>query len=214
MCNLGELVDDDKNSVMTLLRLRKTSYEIHLDFIPFPQRNRKRLQKSSRLLVFCLDVTTNVTLSNITSDVLLHPRPPVPLTKITIHLGTTQMDRQRCIMRLLHDLVSHKLEAGYYDAVSEIQGSIFSNREIPVLVEVKLFLHQINFSILGLRFSNSVLKVWLYHKVIQKTLGNDSHIKLTQFCIKMRLSSPNHEVVAVGLAAQGIDHHISLARGI
>src|SRR3990170_5553641 len=131
MCNLGELVNDDKNSVMTLLRLRKTSYEIHLDFIPFPQRNRERLQKSSRLLMFCVDATTNVTLSNITSDVLLHPRPPVPLMKITIHLGTTRMDRERCIMCFLHDLISHKFEARYYDAASEVQCTILSNREIP-----------------------------------------------------------------------------------
>src|SRR3989337_3436745 len=104
---------------MTLLRLRKTSYEIHLDFIPFPQRNRKWLQKSSRLLMFCLDATTNVTLGNISSDVLLHPRPPVPLTKITIHLSTTRMDRQRCIMCFLHDRISHKFETGYYNAVPE-----------------------------------------------------------------------------------------------
>src|SRR3989337_3814701 len=103
MCNLGELVNDDENSVMTLLRLRKTSDEIHLDFIPFPQWNRKRLQKSSRLLMFCLHTTTNVAFSNIAGNVLLHPRPPVPLSKITIHLSTTRMDRQRCIMGLLHD---------------------------------------------------------------------------------------------------------------
>src|SRR3989337_690760 len=105
--------------------------------------------------MFCLHATANVTFRNITSNILLHPRPPVPLMKITIHLGTTRMDRQRCIMGLLHDFVSHKLEAGYYDAVSEVQGSICSNREIPVLVEVKLFLHQVNFSILGLGFSTS-----------------------------------------------------------
>src|SRR3990170_4021297 len=105
---------------MTFLRLWKTSYEIHLDFIPFPQRNRKRLQKSSRLLMFCLDATANVTFSNISSDVLLHSRPPVPLTKITIHLGTTRMDRQRCIMCFIHDLVSHKFEARYHYAVPEI----------------------------------------------------------------------------------------------
>src|SRR3990170_1840003 len=141
MCNLGELVDDDKNSVMTLLRLRKTSYEIHLDFIPFPQWNRKRLQKSSRLLMFCLHTTTNVAFSNITSNVLLHPRPPVPLMKIVIHLSTTRMDRQRGIMCFLHDLVSHKLEARYYDAVPEIQCSIFGQGEITVLLKMKFFLH-------------------------------------------------------------------------
>src|SRR3990170_4818189 len=214
MCNLGVLVDDDKNSIMTLLRLRKTSYEIHLDFIPFPQWKRKRLQKSSRLLMFCLHMTTNVAFSNITSNVLLHSGPPVPLTKITIHLGTTRMDRQRCIMGFLHDLISHKFEARHYNAVPEVQRTIFSNREIPVLLKVKLLLHQVNVSIFGLRIFNSLLKVRLYHKVIKRTLRNNSQIKLTQFCIKTRLSSPNHEVVAVGLPAQSISHYISFARGI
>src|SRR3989337_973486 len=139
---------------MTLLRLRKTSYEIHLDFVPLPQRNRERLQNTSRFLMFCLHTTANVAFSNISSNVLLHSRPPVPLTKITIHLSTTRMDRQWCIMCFLHDLVSHKLEARYYDAVPEIQGSIFRQREIPVLLKVKLFLHQINLSIFSLRIPN------------------------------------------------------------
>src|SRR3990170_4133854 len=120
MCNLGELVDDDKNGIVTLLRLWKTSYEIHLDFIPFPQGNRKRLQTSSRLLMFCLDATANVTFSQISSDVLFHSRPPVPLSKITIHLSTTRMDRERCIMCFLHDLISHQFEASYYNAIPEV----------------------------------------------------------------------------------------------
>src|SRR3990170_2076842 len=195
MCNLGELVDDDKNSIMTLLRLRKTSYEIHLDFIPYPQWNRKRLQKSSRLLMFCLHATTNVAFNNITSNVLLHSRPPVPLTKIPIHLSTTRMDRQRCIMCFLHDLISHKFEARYYDAAPEVQCTIFSNREIPVLIKVKVLLRQINFSVFGLRFFNSLLKVRLHHKVIKRTLRNNSQIKLAQFFIQARLSSLNHKVV-------------------
>src|SRR3989337_4578712 len=121
MSNLGELVDDDKNGIMTLLRLGKPSNEIHLHFIPLPQRNREWLKNSSRLLMFCFHTTTYVTFSNISSNVLLHSRPPVPLSKITIHLSATQMDRQRCIMCFLHDFVSHKFEAGYYNAVSKVQ---------------------------------------------------------------------------------------------
>src|SRR3989337_2947681 len=214
MCNLGELVDDDKNSVMALMRLRKTSDEIHLDFIPFPQGNRKRLENTSRFLMFCLHTTTNVAFSNISGNVLLHLGPPVSLTKITVHLGTTRVNRQRCIMGFLHDLISHKFEARHYNAVPEVQRTIFSNREIPVLIKVKLLLHQIDVSIFGLCIFNSLLKVRLYHKVIKRTLRNNSQIKLTQFCIKTRLSSPNHEVVAVGLAAQSISHYISLTRGI
>src|SRR3990170_5215977 len=214
MCNLGELADDDKNSVMTLLRLRKTSDKIHLDFIPFPQWNRKRLENTSRFLMFCLHTMTNVAFSNISGNILLHLGPPVSLTKITIHLGTTRMNRQRCIMGFLHDLISHKFEARYYNAVPEVQRTIFSNREIPVLIKVKLLLHQIDVSIFGLRIFNSLLKVRLYHKVIKGTLRDNSEVQLAQFCIQTRLSSPNHEIVAVRLAAQSISHYISFAWGI
>src|SRR3990170_2843768 len=120
MSNLGKLVDDDKNGIVTLLRLGKPSNEIHLHFIPLPQRNREWLKNSGRLLMFCFHATTYVTFSNIASDVLFHSRPPVSLSKIAIHLSATRMDRQWCIMSLFHDLVGHKLETRYYNAVSEI----------------------------------------------------------------------------------------------
>src|SRR3954471_4532868 len=76
MSNFGESVDDDKESIMTLLRSRKTGNEVHHNLVPFPFRNREGLQSSSRSLVFCLDATANVTFINITSNVLLHVLPP------------------------------------------------------------------------------------------------------------------------------------------
>src|SRR3990170_2907943 len=191
MCNLGELVDDDKNSVMTLLRLRKTSDEIHLDFIPFPQGNRKRLQKSSRLLMFCLDATTNVTFSNIASNVLLHVRPPVPLTKVLIHLGATRMNRQWGIMCVLHNFVCHKFEPGYHKAISEAQGSIFSKREIFGLFKGKIPFHLINFSVFCLCRFNSFLESWFQNKGIKRTLWNDVKVQLTKFFMKKGLSLLN-----------------------
>src|SRR3954470_2652849 len=103
MSNHGESVDDDKDSIMTLLRSRKTGDEVHFNLVPFPFRNREWLQGSSRSLMFCLHATVNVTFINITSNVLLHIRPPVPLTKVLVHLGTTRVNRQRSIMRFLHD---------------------------------------------------------------------------------------------------------------
>src|SRR3954469_19830534 len=78
MSNFGESVDDDKDGIMTLLRSRKTGDEVHLNLVPFPSRNRQWLQSSCRSLMFCLDATTNITFINITSNVLLHVRPPVP----------------------------------------------------------------------------------------------------------------------------------------
>src|SRR3954462_12703520 len=89
---------------MTLLRLRKTGDEVHLNLVPFPFGNREWLHSSSRSLMFCLDATTNVTFINITSNVLLHVRPPVPLTNVLVHLGTARVNRQGCIMSFFHDI--------------------------------------------------------------------------------------------------------------
>src|SRR3954469_19947887 len=104
MSNLGESVDDDKDGIMTLLRSRKTGDEVHLNLVPFPFRNREWLQSSSRSLMFGFDATTNVTLINISSNVLLHIRPPVPLTNVLVHLGATGVNRQRGIMSFFHDI--------------------------------------------------------------------------------------------------------------
>src|SRR4051812_22036159 len=107
MCNFRKPVNDDKNSIITFLRFGKSNDEVHLDMVPFPFRNRDRLQSSSRSLMFCFDTTTNVTLSNITSNVLLHVRPPESLTNVLVHLCTTRMDTQRRIMSFFHNLLSH-----------------------------------------------------------------------------------------------------------
>src|SRR3954468_21211954 len=104
MSDLGESVDDDKDGIMTLLRSRKTGDEVHFNLVPFPFRNREWLQSSSRSLMFGFDATTNVTLFNITSNVLLHVRPPVSLMNVLVHLGTTRVNRQGCIMSFFHDI--------------------------------------------------------------------------------------------------------------
>src|SRR3954462_15370852 len=95
MSNLGESVDDDKDGIMTLLRSRKTGDKVHFDLVPVPFRNREGLQSSSRSLVFCLDATANVTFINITSNVLLHVRPPEPLTNVLGQLGGARVNSQR-----------------------------------------------------------------------------------------------------------------------
>src|SRR3954465_10301814 len=106
MSNLGESVDDDKDGIMTLLISRKTGDEVHFNLVPFPFRNREWLQSSSRSLMFGFDATADVTLINITSNVFLHARPPVPLTKVLVHLGATWVDRQRGIMSFFHNIRS------------------------------------------------------------------------------------------------------------
>src|ERR1041384_5745695 len=107
MSNFGESVEDDKDGIMTLLRSRKTGDEVHLNLVPLPFRNREWLQSSSRSLMFCLDATANVTFIDITSNVLLHIRPPVPLTNVLIHFGATRVNRQRGIVSRFYDLRGH-----------------------------------------------------------------------------------------------------------
>src|SRR3954468_2866692 len=102
MSNLGESVDDDKDGTMTLLRSRESGDEVHFNLVPFPFRNREWLQSSSRSLMFYLDATANVTFIKITSNVLFHVRPLVPLTNVLVHLGTTRVNRQRGIMSFFH----------------------------------------------------------------------------------------------------------------
>src|SRR3954463_1388679 len=102
MSNLGESVNDDKDGIMTLLRSRKTGDEVHFNLVPFPFKNREWLQSSSRSLMFCFDVTANVTFINITSNVLFHDKAPVPLTNVLVHLGTATVNRQGCIMSFFH----------------------------------------------------------------------------------------------------------------
>src|SRR4051812_17741591 len=89
---------------MAFLRPGKTSDEVHFDLVPLPFRNRKWLQSSGRSLMFCLDATTIVTFFDITGNVLLHVRPPVPLTNVLVDLGATGVNRQRGVMSFFHDM--------------------------------------------------------------------------------------------------------------
>src|SRR3954466_2868658 len=107
MNNFGESVDDDKDSIMTLLRSRKTGDEVHLNLVPFPFRNKEGLQSSSRSLMLCLDATANVTFIDITSNVLLHVRPPELLTNVLVHLGAIRVNRQRRVVSRFHDMWGH-----------------------------------------------------------------------------------------------------------
>src|SRR3954463_13019827 len=104
MSNLGESVNDDKDGIMTLLRSGKSGDEVHFNLVPFPFRNREWLQSSNRSLMFSFHATANVTLINITRNVLFHVGPPVPLTNVLVHLGTTRVNRQGCIMSFFHDI--------------------------------------------------------------------------------------------------------------
>src|SRR3954466_2050126 len=77
--NFGKSVNDNKDGTVSFLGFWKAGDEVHTDFVPFPLGNRQRLKCTSRSLVFCLTATTNITFSNKSSNVSLHPGPPKSL---------------------------------------------------------------------------------------------------------------------------------------
>ena len=49
MSHFTQLIDDDEDSIITLLGLRKPGDEIHLNVIKLPLGNRQRLQRPAGL---------------------------------------------------------------------------------------------------------------------------------------------------------------------
>src|SRR3954466_11077364 len=54
MSNLGQVINDNKDSIVALLRSRKTRDKVHLNVIPLPLRNLEWLKQPCWLLVLCL----------------------------------------------------------------------------------------------------------------------------------------------------------------
>src|ERR1041385_2197708 len=77
--NFGKSVNDHEDGIISFLGFWKAGDEIHTDLVPFPLGNRQWLKSTSRSLVFCLNATTNITFSNISSNVSLHLGPPKSL---------------------------------------------------------------------------------------------------------------------------------------
>src|SRR3954469_20203991 len=77
--NLGKSINDNEDGIISFLDFWKAGDEVHTDFVPFPLGNGHWLKSTSRSLVFCLNVTTNITFSNKFSNVSLHPGPPKSL---------------------------------------------------------------------------------------------------------------------------------------
>ena len=61
---------------------------------------------------------------------------------------------------------------------------------------------------------NCAFKVWRNDQCVQIALRNNIEVQLAELFTKKWLFLLHHEVVAVGVAAQGISHYISLARDI
>ena len=64
---------------------RQIDNEIHTYFLLLLEVNRQRLKCTSWFEVFGLDSSTDITLSNISSDFLLHASPPKPWLEVLIH---------------------------------------------------------------------------------------------------------------------------------
>src|SRR4051812_14675150 len=77
--NFGKSVNGNEDGIISFLDIWKAGDEVHTDFVPFPLWNRRRLKSTSRSLVFCLNATTNITFSNKSSNISLHPSPPKSL---------------------------------------------------------------------------------------------------------------------------------------
>src|SRR3954466_13246548 len=77
--NFGKSVNDHEDGIISFLGFWKAGDEVHTDFVPFPLGNRQRLKSTRRSLMFCLNVTANITFSNKLSNVSLHPGPPKSL---------------------------------------------------------------------------------------------------------------------------------------
>src|SRR5664279_392061 len=123
VCGLGQSINDYPDGSISLLRLRKSSNEVHTNFIPFPDRNRNRTKGTRRSLMFCFDTTTDVAFRYELSNFSLHPSPPEPLSKILVHFCATRMDRQRGIMSFLKNHLFQLLHLWYHQTVTKVQDS-------------------------------------------------------------------------------------------
>src|SRR3954465_16048559 len=103
MSHFGELVDDDEDSIISMLGLRKSSHEAHFDMIKLPFWNSKRLEETSWSLVFCFHPSADITFIHELGNFSLHSSPPIRLLEVMVHLRTSRMNGQKRIMRLVHN---------------------------------------------------------------------------------------------------------------
>src|SRR3954465_4025869 len=122
--NFGEVVDDDKDGIVLLLRQRKTCDEIHLNVIPFPLRNLKWLKQPCWPLMLCFHSPAHITPGDKTGNIPLHTSPPKALLEVLIHLGATRVDRQLRVMGLLQNDLSETSLFGNNNSLLEHHGAV------------------------------------------------------------------------------------------
>ena len=102
MSHFRELVDDNEDSIISVLGLWKTSHEVHFDMIKLPLWDSKRLEETSWSLVFCFHSSTDITFIHELSNFSFHSSPPIRLLEVMIHLRTSRMNGKERIVRLVH----------------------------------------------------------------------------------------------------------------
>src|SRR3954466_14792319 len=124
MSNLGQVINDNKDSIVALLRPRKTGDKVHLNVVPLPLRNLEWLKEPCWLLVLCFHSPAHITLGDKTGNIPLNTSPPKTLLEILIHLGATRVDGQFGIMSLLHDDLSQVSLLGNNHSIFKHHGAI------------------------------------------------------------------------------------------
>src|ERR1044071_669260 len=76
MGNFGQVINDNKDCIVSLLRPRKPSDKVHLNVVPLPLRNFEWLNQTCWFLVLCFHSPTHITLRYKPVNISFHPGPP------------------------------------------------------------------------------------------------------------------------------------------
>ena len=103
MSHFSKLVDDNEDSIISVLGLGKSSHEVHLNMVKLPFWNGKRLEEISWLLVFCFHSSVDITFIHKLSNLVLHSSPPISLLEVLVHLRTSRINGWKGIVSLIHN---------------------------------------------------------------------------------------------------------------
>src|ERR1041385_3502622 len=98
--------------------------------------------------------------------------------------------------------------------ILEVQRTIISNSEERGLSSSYILLNLLDIRVTCLYPFDGAVDVRFNNKVIHISLRNNLEVQLSKLFIQRWLLYLNFKFRTVSFAAQGIDHHISLARGI
>src|SRR3954463_263357 len=173
MSHFGELVDDDEDSIISTLGLWKTSHEVHFNMIKLPFRNSKRLEKTSWSLVFCFQPSADITFIHELSNLTLHSSPPIRLLEVMVHLRTSRINRQKRIMRFVHNDFT-KITLWNHDPVLEEKSISVINSIALVLGNalVNTTLHLLHHGVKELRRATLIFQSRRDDEVGKETLRN------------------------------------------